>query len=105
MDIINQFISQHIIWFNTKEELYGINCDAHLSFDFQFEDNQVYSLNETDLIVKSTNQNECIALIGALDPVPYSDIADWHLGTVFSRRYCQAFNFVDKTMSLSEYKT
>lgn len=96
-------VAKDIIWYNVTEEFFFIDCTAELRFDFTFGDDQVYTLDQNDLIVKSTNSKYCITLISALDPAPYSNVPDWHLGTVFHRRYCHAYNFEKKTMSLTDY--
>ncbi|KAI6189428.1 hypothetical protein M3Y97_00007200 [Aphelenchoides bicaudatus] len=103
INVINDLVHKNIIWFNNTLEYFCIDCSAKFQFDFNFGDKQTYTLDQNDLIVKANDSN-CVTLISGLEDVPYTDVASWHLGTVFHRRYCHAFNFGDKTLSLAEYK-
>lgn len=106
-DIVKALLDKYIIWNNVSEELYCIKCDQKLSFSFQFEDGQVYTLNEKNLIISQQGKSDkyCLALFSKLTPARYTSAPDWRLGSMFGNHYCQAFDFGKNLMGIAEYKS
>lgn len=103
MSVVDSLVDKKLIWFNTTEQLFHVDCKAHIRFEFTFEKGHSYELKESELVASLFDLNECIVLITAIEPQPYTDVATWHIGNVLTKKYCQSFNFNNRTMALSDY--